>query len=81
MSFAKKLAKPTLNVMVTVDERHRDQLEAVAGLLESAGMRVADKFVLGGVIVGMVVRADLAKLHAVEGIKAIEEEPTFHADR
>jgi hypothetical protein len=66
--------------MVTVDERHRGQLEAVAGQLESAGMSVADKFVLGGVIVGKVARGDLAKLHAVAGIKAIEEEPTFHSD-
>jgi hypothetical protein len=80
MSRAKRLTQPPMNVMVTLDEDHRDQLDAVASHLEAAGMSVADKF-LGGVIVGEVSSADFAKLHTVEGIKKIEEEPMFFADR
>jgi hypothetical protein len=80
MSSAKKSTQLTMNVMVTIDEHHRDKLDAVAGHLEAAGLNVAEKFTLGGVIVGEVAPANLAKLHAVEGIKAIEEEPTFRAD-
>jgi hypothetical protein len=81
MSSAKRKGQATLNVMVTLDERHRDRLDAVAVQLESAGLNVADKFSLGGVIVGKVAVADLARLRAVEGIKTVEEEPTFHAGR
>ena len=72
---------PTMNVMVTVDEHHRDNLDAVASRLESAGMNVAGKLSLGGVIVGEVAHADLAKLRDIEGIKAVEPEPVYFADR
>lgn len=81
MSSAKGAGRVTAQVMVTVDERHRGQLTAVAGRLEAVGMSVAETFALGGVIVGEVARADLGKLQTVEGIEAVEEEPTFHADR
>ena len=81
MSSTRKSTQPTMNVMVTVDENHRDRLDAVAERLKSAGLNVAEKFTLGGIIVGEVASADLAKLRAVEGIKAVEQEPTYHADR
>ena len=81
MSSTKRKGQATLNVLVTLDERHRDQLDAVAGQLELAGMNVSDKFALGGVIAGEVAAANLAKVRAVEGIKKVEEEPIFHAGR
>ena len=50
MASKENPAKPTLNVLVTVDDRHRDGLEAMARRLKSAGMNVAEVFPLGGVI-------------------------------
>jgi len=81
MPIAKKGIGSTINVMVTVDEGHRSQLDSVAGRLAAAGLNVSGKFTVGGLIVGEVATDDLAKQHRVEGIKAIEEEPTLFVDR
>ncbi len=78
---SKQAARSTMNVMCTVDESHRDRLASVARKLESAGMKVAETLDLSGIIIGEVAHADLAKVHAVEGIEAVEEEPNFHVDR
>jgi hypothetical protein len=78
MPSSKASAKASTNVLVTVDEGYRGQLDAVAGRLESAGMKVAERFELGGIFVGEVSLGNLAKLRAVKGIKAVEEEPIFH---
>ena len=72
-------ARPPVNVLVTVDERHRDELQAVAGRLTTAGMSVAEVFPLGGVIAGAVASNDLGKLQKVEGIASVEAEPRFSA--
>ena len=72
-------ANSTMNVLVTVDERHRDELGAVAQRLKAAGMSVANLFPLGGVIAGEVASGNLGKLQPVEGIATVEEEPQFSA--
>jgi hypothetical protein len=77
MASGKRSAEVAINVLVTVDERHRGELESVARQLEAAGMSVADMFSLGGVIAGTVTAADLEKLQSVEGILSVEEEPEF----
>jgi hypothetical protein len=66
-----------MNVLVTVDDQHRDQVEAIARQAKLAGMNVADVFPLGGVIAGEIAPADLDKLGAIEGIASVEEEPQF----
>ena len=73
------VAGSTVNVLVTVDEQHRDELKSVARRLKRAGMTVADLFPLGGVIAGEVASANLGKLHRIEGIVSVEEEPRFSA--
>ena len=72
--------QPAVSVLVTVGERHRDRLDAVASQLESFGMNVAEKFPLGGVIAGAVPRSKLASLRNLKEVAAVEEEPTFKAD-
>jgi hypothetical protein len=69
----------SVNVLVTVGESHRDHLDAVADQLKSAGMNVAEKFPLGGVIAGEVPRNKLSKLRGLKEVAAVEEEPTFKA--
>lgn len=80
MSTSRRAVRATTNVMVTVDESHRDQLDVVTHHLASAGLAVSDKFALGGVIVGEIATVDLAKLRRIAGVKTIEEEPTFTAE-
>ena len=45
--------------------------------LQAAGLSVADRYPMSGIIAGDVAVADLARVRAVEGIAAVEEEPTF----
>jgi hypothetical protein len=80
MPSRKGAAEAGVNVLVTVAEPHRDKLDAVADQLESAGMAVAEKFRLGGVIAGEVPRNKLGALRKISEVSAVEEEPTFRSD-
>lgn len=65
------------HVLVTVAAEHRGDLDTVALHLQAAGLSVADRYPMSGIIAGDVAVADLARVRAVEGIAAVEEEPTF----
>lgn len=65
------------NVLVNVDKSHRGQLQNITQELESAGMKVEEVFSIGGTIAGKVSDNDLNKLHEVEGVSSVEDEPTF----
>ena len=71
------VSKTDVSVLVTVAELHRGELDAVADRLELAGMAVAEKFRLGGVIAGEVARNKLGAIRKLEEVSAVEEEPTF----
>ena len=79
MPSKKGAARLTLNVLVTVEDQHRDEMEILARRLKSAGMDIAEMFPLGGVIAGAIASSDLGKIRAVEGIASVEEEPQFRA--
>ena len=66
-----------IDVLVTVEDRYRDTLTEVSRRLQSAGLTVEDLFELSGVIAGKAAREDLAKLKGIEGVAAVEQEPTF----
>lgn len=74
-----KAGNPAVNILVTVDEQHREELHNVARELESAGMTVAEVFSGSGVIAGAAAGGDLGKLQSVQGVASVEEEPTFEA--
>jgi hypothetical protein len=75
----KAVDRPPVNVLVSVDEQHRDRLKQVAQRLQQMGMRIAETFPLGGTIAGAVAASDMGKLRAVAGVASVEEEPTFQA--
>jgi len=81
MPTPKKSSEPTMQVMVTVDRRYRDQLDNVERQLKAAGLDVAERSELGGVIIGEVATANLSKLHGLESVASVEEEPTMRAYR
>lgn len=76
MSENESKAKP-VNILVTVDDQHREKLNNVAQDLESAGMTVAEVYSISGVIAGAAPGGDLGKLQSIQGVASIEEEPTF----
>jgi hypothetical protein len=69
-----------VSVLVTVADSHRDEIDVIANRLESAGMSVAQKFRLGGVIAGEVAKNKLGAIRKFEGVSTVEEEPSFKAD-
>ena len=79
MAEHKKAGDPAVNILVSIDEKHRDEVHDVARELESAGMKVAEVFAISGVIAGAAAGDDLSKLRSVRGVASVEEEPTFEA--
>jgi len=67
------------DVLVTVEDDYKDALPEVSRRLRSAGLTDEDVFEFSGVIAGRVAPEDLNKLRAVEGVAAVEQEPTFRA--
>lgn len=64
-------------VLVTVEAGYRHKLTEVSRRLHAAGLIEEERFELSGVIAGKAAREDLAKLSQVEGVAAVEREPTF----
>lgn len=69
----------SIEVLVTVEDAYRDRLPEVSRRLQSAGLTAEDLFEISGVIAGKAARADLPELREVEGVAAVEQEPTFRA--
>lgn len=67
------------DVLVTVKDAYRDRLSEVSRRLQSAGLTEEALFELSGVIAGKVAHDDLTGLREVEGVAAVEQEPTFRA--
>jgi hypothetical protein len=68
-----------IDVLVTVKDEYRDTLPEVSSRLKSAGLAEEDRFEITGVIAGKAAPEDLAQLREVEGVAAVEQEPTFRA--
>jgi hypothetical protein len=70
---------PPINILVSVDEQYRKELNNITQELKSAGMTVAEVFSGSGVIAGAAAGGVLGKLRSVQGVASVEEEPTFEA--
>lgn len=66
-------------VLVTVDRTHRGMLPEVSRRLKSAGLTEEARYEISGVIAGRAALSNLSKLKEVEGVAAVEQEPTFRA--
>jgi hypothetical protein len=67
-------------VLVTVADAYRESLPEVSRRLKSAGLTEESLFEISGVIAGKAARTDLSKLRDVEGVAAVEQDPTFGAN-
>lgn len=65
------------DVLVTVDAEHRGRLAEVSRQLKSAGLTDESLHEFSGIIAGRASVRDLARLQDVEGVTAVEREPTF----
>lgn len=74
-----KAEDPPINILVSVDEQYRKELNNITQELKSAGMTVAEVFSGSGVIAGAASGDALGKLRSVQGVASVEEEPTFEA--
>ena len=66
-----------VNISVSVDDAHIDQIEQVAQCLQAAGMIIESTLPLVGIISGQVDGDRLATLHNCEGVQDIEMEQSY----
>jgi hypothetical protein len=65
------------DVTVTVADSHTGELDDVARRLALAGLDVEQVLGALGVVTGSVEASQLASLHAVPGVAAVEEQRSF----
>lgn len=63
---------PRVNISVTVDDAHQDQLMEVAAALQAAGMQVEHSLETIGVITGSCEASQIASLSQVAGVASLE---------
>ena len=61
-----------VDVVVTVEETHRDNIATVASQLMAAGLSACETLTTAGIVIGSVARASLGALATVAGVKAVE---------
>jgi hypothetical protein len=59
-------------IVVTVDDRHRGEIDSVAGALRTAGMQITSIMPTVGIIAGHAFQAQLQALSSVPGVVAVE---------
>lgn len=69
-----------LSVLVTVEEPHREHLDAIERELRSAGLEVVDTSELGGIIAGDIEEGKLGTLAAVPGVANVEVDQSYTAE-
>lgn len=67
-----KKASVQIDVVVTLEDVHRDNIEAVARRLEAAGLSAAKALKSAGIITGSVAHGKLEGIKSVEGVRAVE---------
>jgi hypothetical protein len=70
---------PYRRVIVTIDDRHLDNMEAIVSDLKAAGMEIADALHSAGIVTGEVSPENLAKVRQVNGIIGVEQDGTMDA--
>ncbi|NIJ22031.1 cell division FtsZ-interacting protein ZapD [Sphingomonas naasensis] len=66
-----------LSVLVTVEEPHRERLDAIEQQLRNAGLEVVDTSELGGIIAGDIEEEKLGSLAAVPGVANVEVDQSY----
>ena len=62
-----------VNLSVTVDDAHQDQISEVAAALQAAGMQVEQTMETIGVITGSAETSQIGNLSRVAGVANIEQ--------
>lgn len=66
-------------VIVTMDDEHLDNMEAIVSDLKAAGMEISDVLHSAGIITGEVSPENLAKVRQVNGVLGVEQDGTMDA--
>lgn len=68
---------PDIQLQVTVDRAHRNNLAEVADRLRAAGMKVDQELASIGVLTGSADEAKVKALREVEGVVNVEPQETY----
>jgi hypothetical protein len=77
MTESRSLEHSLVNVLVNVDDSHRQDLTAVANTLEHLGLKIEEILALSGAVAGSVPSDRLELLRSVEGVLSVDEDAVF----
>jgi methylmalonyl-CoA mutase cobalamin-binding subunit len=72
-------SSPSVAVVVSVAESHRERLAEVVAALQAAGLTVARRLLALGQVTGSVPRERLPELERVPGVAYVELSGDYHA--
>ena len=72
-------AEPQTRVIVTIDDAHLENMDAIVSELQTQGMQVSNVLRSSGIITGQVLPEGLAKIRQVNGILDVEQDGTMDA--
>lgn len=66
-------------IVVTIDDQHLPEIQAIASSLQMAGMRVDNVLSVTGIITGEVSQTKINELRVVSGVANVEPDEEMHA--
>ena len=70
----KKLAMSKVNLLISVDDRDREQIQKVVKALQASGLKIKQVMKQTGVITGSIDSARVEGISQVKGVAAVEVE-------
>lgn len=67
----------TVNVTISVDNAHLEQISEITERLQSAGMNVEQTLPTIGVISGSIDSEQVNRLYQIEGVRTIEPQQSY----
>jgi hypothetical protein len=67
----------TVNVTISVDNAHLEQISEITKRLQSAGMSVEQTLPTIGVISGSIDSEEVNRLYQIEGVQTIEPQQSY----
>jgi histidinol phosphatase-like enzyme len=76
----KKLAMSKVNLLICVDDRHKEQILEVVKALQASGLKIEIVMEQTGVITGSIDSTQVEGITRIEGVVAVEVEQKFQLE-
>ena len=73
----KKLVMSKVNLLISVGDRHREQISKVVKALQTSGLKIKQVMEKTGVVTGSIDSTRVEGIARIEGVAAVEVEQKF----